>query len=387
VSSPILRRRALLAVLLAACTAAFPAGAAGPAARWRPLPPAPIPGRIAEAAVWTGRVLIVAGGLTRRSDGTSRRATDAAAYDPATRAWRRIASPPAGIGAGAVWTGSVLLAWTGNSPEGPSVGAVYDPRPNRWRRLPEDPLGLREGNANLWTGKELIVIGGHAGDGLATPVAAAFDPAAGTWRVLHRLAGLTLFGGPNGAVWDGREAIVAGNLSLCPAQGSRCFRSRPIVAAYDPATDRMRELKLPRHTASFDAVTAASLTPIAWTGRAVIFRAWTERSLRALSYRPATGRWRIGPAAPCRLPHGTDTQTVWTGDRLVLPCAGGGLQLYDPVTESWQPRALAPTVSPLGTRIGSAIAWTGREVIVWSGAALARFNPTPADGAALAVDP
>ena len=191
------------------------------------------------------------------------------------------------------------------------------------------------------------------------------------------LAGLTLSGGPNGAVWDGREAIVAGNLSLCPKLGSACEHTRPIVVAYNPATDRMRRLALP----SVASNSAASLTPVARSGGAVIFRAWSASSLRVLDYRPATRRWQIGPTAPCTLSHGTDTQAVWAGDRLVVACAGDGLQVYDLAKASW--RRLRPGPSQLNSRAASATTWTGRELIVWSGWAFERFDPTPADGSEL----
>ena len=352
-----------------------------PVGDWRVLPRAPLAGRIAEASVWTGRELVVAGGVVRPS---TRRARDGAAYDPASRTWRTIAAPPSGVGAGAVWTGRRLVVWTGNGPDGPTVAAAYDPQTDAWQRLPAGPLGPREGNANVWTGSELLVIGGYSGDGFAAPIAAALDPATGRWRRLTGLYGLTLAGGPNGAVWDGREAIIAGKLSLCPEQGTACGRRRPILVAYDPTTDRMRELKLPAGSASFGADTAASLTPVAWTGSAVVIRAWTAGSLRVLRYLPATQQWQIGPQAPCVLEHGTDTQTAWIGDRLVAPCAADGLQIYDPVQRSWQWRSLTPGASPLNARLGSAIAWTGKQLIVWSGVAFQRFNPTPADGAALA---
>jgi len=352
---------------------------------WRPLPPAPVAGRLGEGFVWTGRELVIAGGVTRTRTGTARLPADGAAYEPATRRWRVIAVPPGGVGAGAVWTGRRLVVWTGNGPAGPAAAASYDPVSDTWRRLAAGPLGPREGNANLWTGKELLVIGGYRGDAAATPVAAALDPATGRWRTLHGLHGLSLFGGPNGAVWDGHEAIVAGKLSLCPQLGSACSRTRPVVVAYDPATDRKRELGLPPFSASFGAGAAGSLTPVAWTRGTVIFRALIPGSLRVLGYRPSTGRWRIGPRAPCVLPHGTDTQTAWIGDRLVAACADGGLQIYDPKSESWRRRTSTTGVSPLATRTGSAIAWTGRELVVWSGWTFERFNPTPASGASMVL--
>jgi hypothetical protein len=374
-----LRPSVLGLALLALAAAFFIARATndGSAAAWQPLPRAPVAGRLAEAVAWTGRELIVAGGVTRRADGSAAPATDAAAYDPATQTWRLLAAPTAGIGAGAVWTGRRLVVWTGNGPGGP-VAATYDLRNDTWRRLPAGPLGPREGNATVWTGKELLVIGGYSGDGFAAPIAAALDPATGGWRALRGLYGLTLFGGPSGAVWDGRDAIIAGNLSLCPEQGTACGRKRPILVAYNPVADRMRELALP-------AGVDGAPTPLAWTGSAVVFRAWTAGSLRVLTYRPPDGRWQTGPEAPCTLPHTTDSQTPWIDGRIVAPCAAGGLQLYDVARATWERRAITGTASPLAGRLGSAIAWTGKALVVWSGAAFERFNPTPADGAAVVL--
>ena len=61
--------------------------------------------------------------------------------------------------------------------------------------------------------------------------------------------------------------------------------------------------------------------------------------------------------------------------------------LYDVGAASWDRRAVSGGISPLGTRLGSAIAWTGSRLVVWSGAVFERFNPTPADGAAVALAP
>jgi len=53
---------------------------------------------------------------------------------------------------------------------------VYDPDTDSWRRLPAGPLGRREGYSSVWTGTELVVLGGTLGDTIAAPSAAAVDP-------------------------------------------------------------------------------------------------------------------------------------------------------------------------------------------------------------------
>jgi hypothetical protein len=60
-----------------------------------------------------------------------------------------------------------------------------------------------------------------------------------------------------------------------------------------------------------------------------------------------------------------------------------GLQIYDLDTDTWQ--TITPGPSPLNSREGSAIVWTGADLIAWSGTVYERFNPTPADGASLTL--
>ena len=133
---------------------------------WHRIAPLPEP-RQGATAVWDGRELLVVGGNAVGF-----------AYNPATNRWRRLpAMEDARVGASAVWTGRRLLLWGGetgrpDSPVIPSRGLAYDPRANRWSRLPKAPLPDRQSTV-VWTGHALIVWGGvigtppgttHAGD-------------------------------------------------------------------------------------------------------------------------------------------------------------------------------------------------------------------------------
>ena len=102
--------------------------------RWRRLPSMGV-GRIEHTAVWTGSQLLVWGGQTVRA-GTRTAPPHGMAYDPATNQWSSLPiSPPRGrIGHLAVWTGSQLLIWGGSparwtdDPHGPFAdGAAYTP--------------------------------------------------------------------------------------------------------------------------------------------------------------------------------------------------------------------------------------------------------------------
>lgn len=354
------------ATLVVALLAATSAASVAPAHRWRPIAAAPIEGRIGAAAVWTGDAMLVWGGVTRGRDGSFTVNRDGAAYDPVTDTWRRIRNAPAGVrgggGSAAAWTGDVAIVWAGNSPDGPARGAVYDPAADAWRKLPQGPLGPREGYVSAWTGDELLIVGGTSGDGFASPVAAGVTPD-GRWRPLPALNALEALI-PSGAVWGSGRAFVTGTRYLCPELGSTCTDTERLVLAYDPATDAATPLEPP---------TAAGLRAVGWTGTEVAFVRSAPRP-RIFLYDPATDAWREGARAPCAV-EGSTRQIAWLGDRLVESCGDRRLQVYDVASDAWS--TIRAGRSVFDRFAGSAIVWTGRRLIVWSGVANRRFNPTP----------
>ena len=86
------------------------------------------------------------------------------------------------LGAAVVWTGEQLIVWGGEvATEGfrpdrgwptTNEGGIYDPGTGLWVSLPPAPLSARSQVTALWTGSEMLVIGGGGPDG------AAYDPAA-----------------------------------------------------------------------------------------------------------------------------------------------------------------------------------------------------------------
>jgi hypothetical protein len=366
-------------VILAGAVAAI--AVSGPAARagwssvtmsappsWRTLPKAPIAGRLGASAVWTGRQMLVWGGVSRSVPEHAERRSDGATYNPATRTWRGIARSPAGVlgdgGKAAAWTGHEMVVWAGNSPEGPSGGATYDPRTNKWRRLPHGPLGVREGYASAWTGTELLILGGHTG-AIATPTAAAVDPRTRSWRQLPALNVIKNLGVVNGAVWDGHEAIVSGS---------------GVLIAVNPNADTFHRISLAK--APIEPRRRLHLDPIGWTGTEVVFSTAADgpsSSVEVVRYNPTSDSWKNSRAAPCA---GSTSQVAWIGDRLVTACRTSGLQIYTPRTDSW--RTIKSGPSPFNSSQDSAIVWSGTALIVWSGTVSKPGNPTPADGASIA---
>jgi hypothetical protein len=337
-----------------------------PTGSWRAIPTAPIAGRDGPAAVWTGHQLLAWGGHGRIPNQGLRPLTDGAAYDPASDHWQPIPSAPAGVqgtSTAAVWTGSRMLVWVGNAPDGPAVGATYDPARRSWRRIAPSPLGPRESFSIVWTGEELIVFGGSSGDGLPTPAGAAYRPASDRWRVLPAAPIASRV--DHAAVWTGREVLVWG--------GRDARRSFADGAAYNPRTNRWR----PTAGRAGAAVAAAA----AWTGtRMLVWDASATGRTSGGLYDPAADRWtaiRPGPALAAN-----HSGPVWTGTQLIawtggIPTAGIA---YAPATNRWS--TLPPAPLARGDRSGAAMVWTGREVVIWSGWSTAAASPPYRDGAA-----
>jgi hypothetical protein len=370
-----LRKRWILLVFAAvAATAAalavgsssmFGSGAGNRAAPWRLIPSAPITIDAGLTSVWTGKQMIVSG-LTASPDGTLVGAAEvAAAYDPATDAWRSLAAPPkteSFCRRSAVWTGSEMLVW--------GCGHVaFNPQTNQWRRLRPAPMGAS--GLAVWTGRELIGWGGGCcGDAYAG--GAAYDPARNTWRKLAR-SPLAASQSPIGA-WTGRELVIF--VSGLDPEG-KALSGAARAAAYNPATDTWRRLAPPRE-----------LRPIAvWNGREILLVGGADETGApaevGYAYDPATNRWRSLPAMTSGHPQAV---AAWTGRQLLLfggETTPNALLGYDPRRNAWSSLPNAP----LRERTAPAAVWTGRELIVWGGvigtpAGTSNAPEHPVDGAA-----
>jgi hypothetical protein len=338
-----------LALLLAGCGGgpARQARAVRPVS-WRSLPPAPIHADAAIAGAWTGKELIVTG-VRAGSDGTFVGATNvAAAYDPATRTWRRLRPAPKMddyCSRSVAWTGRELVLWGCSA-------AAFDPRAGAWHMLPKPPAG--QGIA-LWTGRELIGWGGGCcGD--AWDGGSAYDPRAGSWRTIAK-SPLAPSQGPLGA-WDGHELLLLVD-GINPASGKPYPAALARAAAYDPSTDTWRRIAAPPGLgraavwdggelvllgAGSDARSTFAYDPVAkrWRRRAPspigLWSATAFRDggrlvvlgggemVRALSYDPSADRWTLLPAAPLKGPEQT---AVWAGDRLIVWSTAGGAELTE----------------------------------------------------------
>jgi hypothetical protein len=297
-------------------------------------------------------------------------------YDPVTAEVARIA--PSGLewraGAAMVWTGKELLLVGGSNGSGiEQVGAAYNPATDSWRRLP-DPPGPVDAWDNaitgpaVWTGSEMLI---HR-EGLA------FDPASKKWRSIPSLPGSSRM--TEVAVWTGSELIVWGG---CDASIPQCDDVGAGLLtdgfAYNPAAEEWRELP--------PSPLVPGIHPKGvWTGTEILIYAGTaspEEGPTAAAYNPSTDSWRPLPDPPLT-PRRYATE-AWTGQHFVLwggSTLGTELEYGDGVayhleTDRW----LALPPPPLGSeRDRHAMEWAGDQIYIiggWKTNGPLLFTPDP----------
>jgi N-acetylneuraminic acid mutarotase len=303
------------------------------AGRWSTLPAAPINQRDGASVVWTGTELLVWGGASGAEDHLLH--ADGAGYDPASGIWESMPASPLSprVGQAAVWTGSELVVWGGfvkggANPSAPTAdGAAYDPTTGRWEVLPPAPLSPRGDAIAVWTGAEVLVLGGGPGGG-----------------------------GQPGEVGGSDQAYGDG-------------------AAYDPSTDRWQHLPAP---------VAPQGHPLTWSAAVQLdgeLLAWSEWEMQdaggvdLFAYSEPTGAWRLVRPAAAALP---DVEEVLAAGQEALvrgityncggcpgPAVPEVVDLYNPVSNAWT-RLPADPLTALDF---------GGLVSAWTGGALFSFNP------------
>jgi hypothetical protein len=257
----------------------------------------------------------------------------------------------------AVWTGREMVVVGGTRgghffpADLPEFGLRYRPSADAWTWTSAVPRPVRSYSRAVWTGDEVIVWG------LAErrrPSAAAYDPEADRWRLLPDWP-LPRSDLPAGA-WTGDRLILWGSSQHVedPTRSG---------AIYDPATDSWeRTSKAP--------IEGREGNTLVWTGREVIV--WGGSNYRTdlgdgAAYNPAADTWRRIANAP--LAPRQEHVAVWTGSEMLVwggssySRARADGAAYDPTTDTW--RRLAPP--PIKGRHWLDAVWTGDQMIVWGG--------------------
>jgi hypothetical protein len=169
------------------------AGSASALARghWRVLARSPLGKRYAPTFGWDGRELLELGGTAA---GPYRGAPQdsGAAYNPALKRWRRLASVPAVVQpvyAASVWTGHELFVFGGPPSSHQAlisccVAGLYNPLTNHWIVTPKAPLDQLQQPTAVWTGSTVILAGLNYSSHQHLEIA-SYDPASDTWTRLN----------------------------------------------------------------------------------------------------------------------------------------------------------------------------------------------------------
>lgn len=295
----------------------------------------PLQARRGHSVIWTGEEMIVWGGSVDDSNSAALPAgfADGAAFDPATDTWRIIAPAPIAPRHNhhAVWTGTEMLVVGGY---GRLDGAAYNPASDSWRSIADIPLGLPSldrtiGTSAVWTGEQLVVWK------ISRDVVASYSPQDDEWEVLP---GVGINASSGVLRWTGQEVIALGRASRGPGFFSLYTRrlqgSEWVVARSGRGSHR------------------ASLS--AWDGRELLV--WSEDGTSE-AFRPGDGTWEWrdpGPFEDC-LPL---QEPVEIDNRGVLVTCDVQVFYED---------GMWTVVHIDGVAEARYAVWTGSEILVWGG--------------------
>lgn len=229
-----------------------------------------------------------------------------------------------------------------------------------------DAPDARWGHTAIWTGSEMIILGGAFTDNVwhFFNTGGKYDPATDTWTATST-TNAPMARWLHTAVWTGVEMIVWGggdNTDFLNTGGT-----------YDPTNDSWEA------TSTTNAPAARVHHTAVWTGsEMIVWGGYNYTNLRMNSggrYNPATNSWiatSTTNAPEARWDHTAEwtgkDMTVWGGTNQTIALNTGGK--YDPATDSWTPTSTAN--APLGRAAHTSI-WSGSEMDVWGGV---DSNPT-----------
>jgi hypothetical protein len=209
-----------------------------------------------------------------------------------------------------------VLLWGGRSSDRwERDGALYDPGSDEWRILPPGPVADSAEAKALWTGDELVVLGGEPVGHRSMDVAAAYSPAEDAWRALPSA--------PDGdSHWS--AAGASDRWVLVPGRRLEHGVVTPIASLLDVRDGRWRVASMPPlHLDQPWAQVATLGARFVVLGAAPL--AETDGFAPALSvYDPGSDAW----SGPSMLPWGVGGTT----HHLTLAAgAGGGIVRSSPV--------------------------------------------------------
>lgn len=371
---------------LAAAPSTAPSAAPSPTAiskfHWSTLASSPLGPRTQEVQAMVGGELLEVSGLVNvTSKSLGKVSAAAAAYDPATRRWHRIASVP-GVAAASANSWSPVSTLAGREllvADGPvkacgngcwTGAALYNTAANRWSALkPPRQLDGLTIEAAAWTGRQLIVA---AVDNIRERLAvAAYDPATRHWQVITpvlprnhppRIADLVAAGG-RVIFWSLWDKVIPNKNGFGEYAGVDVFAMRQLGKWRDATGSWPQEqlVTSPVFTGDSILVSPGQI----WCGFGCIP---PFTSFPGYFANPATLARSVIPAGPLGE---VNPAFVWADDAVIAVnadsyAAGPGISiqaddmaLWDPASRHWT-RLAAPPGRPF---ISVTPLWTGTELL------------------------
>jgi hypothetical protein len=302
--------------------------------RWStvPLGAGAPPVREGAVTVWTGKEIVLWGGVSSEQQGDRTVVTmhdDGGRLDPATGRWTAMSktrAPSPRSEPTSVWTGSRLVVF-GGMQLGPAClpnqscavapgGGLYDPSADAWVALPAE--GAPTTGLLRWTGKRIVVWGSSA------PGAhALFDPTGNRWEPMGDTAGVA--GGAKLALgsWVDGDRFVAVDIEGQPAAAYDLERR---VWSSVPAVMLPPRKGWGANILGSDGRFIADLGTSRSSGIPVPGAA---RGGRLVQVNASKARWELAAFPEADSPPSVmGGVVVWTGDRLVV--WGGMHEEQDP---------------------------------------------------------
>ena len=293
---------------------------------WAPMTRAGEPhGRVYFTAIWSGRFMIVWGGYSGYP-GPATWYNSGSRYDPISDSWSPVSLSGAPVkrqSHSAVWTGREMIVWGGvHSPTTYfGSGGAYNPDTDTWRQLSTTGAPLaRYAHSGIWTGAEMIVWGG-SNAGVFLRDGGRYEPGADSW------SSMTAVDAPEArvtapAVWTGREMIIWGGHGSYSGEDYMNTGGR-----YDPLLDRW----LP--TSMMGAPTARQSHSMVWTGSLAVIWGGDTDPLYVFKgdggrYDPVSDSWSSMTSLGVPPPR-TRHSAVWTGQFMIVWGGYSGYRLYD----------------------------------------------------------
>ena len=191
-------------------------------------------------------------------------------------------------------------------------GVIATNEAEGWVELPRSPLTARAHSVGVWTGREVLLVGGDTfmcppSASCVAPVdppladAAAFDPSTGAWRTVASAP--VAFSWASTAVLGDDVYFLVPHVSYRPASETAFLR-------YSIAADAWTQLPAPSVGRSWYSILAAGEVIVAGAGS----DEWGPEPLQRFD--PVAQAWEELPSAP--LPPAFDRVMTWSGTHLYV---------------------------------------------------------------------